>query len=205
MANRYHDDLLREPIGDSLRYFDGLMSSVAEKLGKQINPLLIEGGDTRVDPEQFETLFASMVHLFRNAVDHGLEAPSEREWAGKPAAGTIRAVVATPANRLTITVTDDGRGIDAARIRLKLKEKFPDENHDAASDFEVIQSVCRPGFSSREAVGEFSGRGVGLDALREEVLSRGGTLVVNSKLNEGTSIEISLPYAAESTVLLKGA
>ena len=201
----YVDTFLSEPIGDILRYFDGLMTTVAERLGKQVNPLVIVGGDLRINPDDYRDFFASMVHLFRNAVDHGLETPLEREWAGKPSAGTVRAEITRDDKTLHLTVTDDGRGIDPAVMRQVLRKKFPDEDPDLLTDHDVIQSVCRPGFSSREEVGEFSGRGVGLDALREETVRLGGTLVVKSKINHGTAIEVSLPLVGRKSVLLKGA
>jgi two-component system chemotaxis sensor kinase CheA len=205
LAARFGDTLLSEPIGDHLRYFDGLMATVAERLGKQVNPLVVTGGGLRINPDEYKDFFASMVHLFRNAVDHGLETPLEREWAGKPPAGTVRAEIQADATFLKLTVSDDGRGIDPAAMRLVLRKKFPLEDPDLLSDHDVIQSVCRPGFSSRDEVGEFSGRGVGLDALREEVLRLGGTLVVKSKVNEGTAIEVTLPLVGRAAVLLKGA
>ena len=202
---RYADQLLREPIANHLRYFDGLMGNVAERLDKRVNPLVIEGGEVRINPDDYRDFFASLVHLFRNAIDHGLESPLEREWAGKPAAGTVRATVVVERGVLRLTVSDDGRGIDPAALRQVLKKKFPDEDPALLSDYDVIQSICRPGFSSRDEVGEFSGRGVGLDALREEVLRLGGTLVVKSKLNEGTAIEVTLPPVGAVAGLLKGA
>ena len=194
-AAPYAERLLTEPIEGRLRYFDGLTSSVAEKLGKRIHPLKITGGDLRIHPEPFEPLFASLVHAFRNAIDHGLEDPTEREWAGKDPAGTIRVNITNDADHLRLDILDDGRGIDPAVIRRKLAQKFPNEDSSQLSDQDVIQSVCRPGFSSRDQVGEFSGRGVGLDALREEVLRLGGEMIIKSKLGEGMSIELTIPYA----------
>jgi two-component system chemotaxis sensor kinase CheA len=133
------------------------------------------------------------VHAFRNAADHGLEEPTEREWAGKDPAGQIRVAISRERGGFSFVISDDGRGIDPNVIREKLKAKFPDKDYSKQSDEEIIQNVSLPGFSSRDSVGEFSGRGVGLDALREEVLNIGGTLHLKSKVGQGTSIEIYLP------------
>ena len=193
LAQDFRHLFLRVAIEDRIKYFDGLCQTVAERLGKRLKPLIIEGGDTRVFPEPYQPIFSSMVHAFRNAVDHGLETPDEREWAGKDPAGQIKVMAKTLAGRLQITIQDDGRGIDPAIIRAKLPEKFPGRDFSSASDAEIVQAVCLPGFSSREAVGEFSGRGVGLDALNEEVMRIGGRLTVSSSIGQGTKIEMDLP------------
>lgn len=187
------DLFLKEPIENRLKYFDGLMQTVAERLGKKVKPLSIVGGDLRIFPEPYAKIFSSLVHAFRNAVDHGLEAPEEREWVGKDPAGTIKIEVNRSPKGMNLTIQDDGKGIDPEVIRKKLKEKFPDRDFSKESDEQVIQNVCLPGFSSRDGVGEFSGRGVGLDALREELLRVGGSIHLKSKVGEGTTIELFIP------------
>jgi two-component system chemotaxis sensor kinase CheA len=199
------DLFLREPIENRLRYYDGLVHSVAEKLGKKVHPIRIHGGEIRIFPEAYERFFSSLVHAFRNAVDHGLESPEEREWGGKDPAGLISVDVTSSAKGIHLEISDDGKGIDPAVIRKKLAEKFPDKDFSKATDEEVIQEVCNPGFSSRDSVGEFSGRGVGLDALKEEVLRIGGTLRLESKVNQGTKIEIDLPNLSGDSAMLRSA
>lgn len=199
------DMFLKEPVEKRLKYFDGLIQTVAERLGKKVKPLKIQGGDLRIFPEPYERMFSSLVHAFRNAVDHGLESPEDREWGGKDPAGLI-SIMVKPSNRgMSLIVKDDGRGIDPAVIRKKLSDKFPEKDYASMSDEEIIQQVCQPGFSSRESVGEFSGRGVGLDALREEVVKVGGTLQVKSKVNEGTEIDIFIPDLSGSSSSLRSA
>jgi two-component system chemotaxis sensor kinase CheA len=205
LARAYQELFLRTPIADRLKYFDNLVQAVAERLQKKVKPLLVEGGDLRIFPEPYAPFFSSLVHAFRNAVDHGLETPDEREWGGKDPAGQIRVRVTSESGQLNLLISDDGGGIDPAKIRSKLKEKFPDRDFAKQSDEEIIQNVCLPGFSSRDAVGEFSGRGVGLDALREEVLKLGGRLHLKSKVGEGTSIEISLPELGHEPAVLRSA
>lgn len=199
------DLFLREPVENRLRYYDGLVQSVAERLGKKVHPIRINGGEIRIFPEAYERFFASLVHAFRNAVDHGLESPEEREWGGKDPSGLISVGVSSSDKGIHFEISDDGKGIDPAIIRKKLAEKFPDKDFSKASDEEVIQEVCNPGFSSRDAVGEFSGRGVGLDALKEEVLRIGGSLRLESKVNQGTKIEIDLPYLSGDSAMLRSA
>jgi two-component system chemotaxis sensor kinase CheA len=205
LAKHCQDLFLKEPIEARLKYFEGLTQTVAERLGKKIHPLKIQGGDIRIHPEPFAKFFSSLVHAFRNAVDHGLESPEDREWGGKDPAGTITIAIEETGGKLKLNITDDGRGIDPAVIREKLTSKFPDRDFSGQTDEDVIQQVCMPGFSSRDSVGEFSGRGVGLDALREEVLSLGGTIYIKSKVGQGTTLELCIPMDAASGQLLRSA
>jgi two-component system chemotaxis sensor kinase CheA len=193
LRSLYRDLFFRVTFESRLKYFDGLLQSVTEKLGKAVKPLIIEGGDIRIFPEPYKAFFSSLVHAFRNAADHGLEEPTEREWAGKDPAGQIRVKIEKVDEGFKFVISDDGRGIDPAVIRAKLKEKFPDKDYSGQSDEEIIQNVSLPGFSSRDSIGEFSGRGVGLDALREEVVNLGGRLHLKSSVGQGTSIEIHIP------------
>ena len=205
LVRQYQDLFLRVSLEDCLRYYDGLARSVAERLGKKLKPLQIEGGELRIFAEPYQKLFSALVHAFRNAVDHGLETPEEREWGGKDPAGQLRVEARQQSGWMSISISDDGRGIDPAVIRAKLLERFPEIDFSQQSDEEVIQNVCRPGFSSREDVGEFSGRGVGLDALREEVLRLQGHLRVKSEVGAGTVIEIKVPEVGLDVPLLRSA
>lgn len=205
LCRKYQELFFKVPIESRLKYFDSLVQTVAGRLGKKIHPLVIEGGDVRIFPEPYQKIFAGMVHAFRNAVDHGLETPEEREWAGKSGTGTIRVSVRQETGRLHITISDDGKGIDPTVIREKLKTRFPERNFDAETDEQIVQHVCLPGFSSRDSVGEFSGRGVGLDALREEVLNAGGILHLKSVVGQGTNIEIVVPELDIEPAILRSA
>ncbi len=198
VAQKGRDLFFKEPIENRIKYFDSLSQSVAERLNKKLKPMIIEGGEVRIDPEPYQKVFSAMVHAFRNAVDHGLEAPEEREFAGKEPAGQIKVRIEERNDGIHLSIEDDGKGIDPAVIREKLKSRFPENDFSKESDEEIIQHVCMPGFSSRDQVGEFSGRGVGLDALREEILKIGGTIHIESKINEGTQIGIFLPAVSPS-------
>jgi len=206
LVESYQNMFMRVPIETRLKYFDGLIQSVAEKLGKRVKPLAIDGDSVTIFPDPYQKFFSSLVHAFRNAVDHGLEMPEDREWGGKPTEGTIRVQVKkSPSGEILMWISDDGKGIDPAVIRKKLAEKFPDRDFSKQSDDEIVQNVCMPGFSSREEIGEFSGRGVGLDALREEVLRLGGRIHIKSEVGVGTTIELSVPDLQLEPALLRSA
>lgn len=205
LTGKFQEQFLKVSFESCLKYFDGLVQGVAERTGKKVKPLLIEDSGLRIYPEPYQKIFSGLVHAFRNAVDHGLESPEEREWGGKEPAGTIRVQVEFKEGFYHMNISDDGKGIDPAVIREKLKEKFPQQNFTAMSDEEIIQQVCMPGFSSRDSVGEFSGRGVGLDALREEVLKAGGRLHIKSKVGEGTVIHLEFPEISSQPVQLRSA
>jgi two-component system chemotaxis sensor kinase CheA len=205
LVRRYNELFFKVTVESRLRYFDGLTQNVAERLGKRVKPLHIEGGDIRIFPEPYQKFFSCLVHAFRNAVDHGLEDPTEREWAGKDPAGQISVKIQAADGRFTFAIADDGKGIDPKVIRQKLKDKFPDRDFSGQSDEEVIQNICLPGFSSRETLGEFSGRGVGMDAMREEILSLGGSLRIISKINAGTTIVVGIPDLDSENGVLRSA
>lgn len=205
LAGRFEEQFLKIPVENTLKYYDSLIQAVAEKLGKKVNPLKIDGGGVRIFPEPYQKLFSSLVHAFRNAVDHGLEQPDEREWGGKPPAGTLSVQVSAADGMIKMMISDDGKGIDPAIIREKMKTKFPDKEFTSQSDEEIVQLVSMPGFSSRDSVGEFSGRGVGLDALREEVLRLGGQMYIQSKVGQGTSISLTFPQLGYEPALLRSA
>lgn len=205
LVRRFQDLFLRVPLRERFLAFDGLVQTVAERLGKKVKPLRLEGQDIFIFPEYYEAFFSTLVHAFRNAVDHGLELPEERECSGKEVAGEIRVQFLETPNGFRIVVADDGRGLDSEKIRAKLREKFPERSFSQQSDQEVIQNVFLPGFSSRESVGEFSGRGVGLDALKEEVLKLGGQIHIKSKTGEGAELDILLPQISPENVSLRSA
>jgi two-component system chemotaxis sensor kinase CheA len=205
LALSFQEQFLKVPLQNCLKYFDGLIQAVAERTGKKVKPLMIEDSGLRIYPEPYQKIFSSMVHAFRNAVDHGLETPEEREWCGKDPSGTIKVRVEFHNGLFSLDISDDGKGIDPAVIREKLKAKFPDRDFTSPPDEEIIQQVCMPGFSSRDTVGEFSGRGVGLDALREEILKAGGQLHIKSKLGEGTIIHLEFPDVQSQKAQLRSA
>lgn len=180
-------------IQSALVHYDGLVQSVCEKLGKKAFPIKFVGADQPLEIDGLKSLFSSFVHLFRNSLDHGLESPEDRAFAGKPEQGLLTVHCEIQRAGLKLRISDDGKGIDPEVIRAKLEEKFPDRDFSNQSDEEVIQGIFLPGFSSRDAVTEFSGRGVGMDAVREEVERLGGHIRVYSVEGQSTEFVIEVP------------
>lgn len=189
---------LSVPIESLLFVFNEVVDQVAAQTGKQVLPLRIHGGDLLVRPENYSELFASLVHSFRNSVDHGIEAPDVRAKSGKSVEGTIAVhctIIHESVNKdpwLQIRIQDDGKGINPEAIRSKLKDKGV--SIDSESDVEVIQHVFDSQFSTADKVSETSGRGVGMDAILAAAKNLGGKAWVESRLGFGTSLYIQVPY-----------
>lgn len=187
---------LLEPAGPFFEPYDDVMQKVAAAEGKNVLPLKISGGDLAVSPEVYSSLFATFVHAFRNAVDHGIERPDARLEQGKPDAGRIEVSLERRHDRLVVTVTDDGAGIDAAKIRAKLAGKGVDAAKE--SDDQVIQHVFDSSFSTRDAVSETSGRGVGMDAIKSAAEALHGTCRVSSHPGRGTVLTVDVPWTEDA-------
>jgi two-component system sensor histidine kinase and response regulator WspE len=193
--------LYREVIASRMRPFaDGthglprMARDVARQLGKQVS-LTVRGQDVDVDRDILDRLDAPLGHLVRNALDHAIEAPAERAAAGKPAAGTLVVEARHHAGMLTVRVSDDGRGIDLARLRDKVVEKGLTTAELAArlSEPELLDFLFLPGFSTKGEVTDVSGRGVGLDVVHGMATAVGGSVRVTTKLGAGTTFELHLP------------
>lgn len=182
------------PLGVVLARFPRMVRDLAASLGKEID-LVAEGADVELDRSVVEQLADPLLHVLRNAADHGIETPAERERAGKPRRGTIRVVTRREQNRVVIDVSDDGRGIDLARVRAKAAEKglVTREAAQAMSENDAYLLLTHPGFSTREDVSATSGRGVGMDVVRTWVESVGGSLVVRSEPGRGTTVSLRVP------------
>ena len=160
--------------------------------GKRVR-LQLDGEMTEVDKTVVERIGEPLTHLIRNAVDHGIERPEDRIAAGKPEEGVLRVAAEQRSGRIVITVADDGRGIDRARVRAKAIERgivAPDVN---LSEEEIDNLIFAPGFSTAETVSNISGRGVGMDVVRRNVQALGGRIGVSSRFGNGTSFTLSLP------------
>jgi len=197
IRERFSEDLFKQPLTSYIRHYGEVAQHVAQAQGKEINPVEFDCDKVRVPPGHIDALVAAMVHVFRNAADHGIEEPNFRRQMNKTAAGNIRVKAESFGHErapwVRLTVRDDGAGIDPEKIRLKLKEKFPDRDYSSLSDQDVIQTIFLPGFTSRESVGEFSGRGIGMDAVKTEVERLNGRVWVESKVGEGTNLIIEFP------------
>jgi two-component system chemotaxis sensor kinase CheA len=160
--------------------------------GKRVR-LQLDGEMTEVDKTVVERIGEPLTHLIRNAVDHGIESPEERLAAGKSEDGVLRVGAEQRSGRIVITVADDGRGIDRARVRAKAVERGIVAPDAMLSDEEVDNLIFAPGFSTAEKVSNISGRGVGMDVVRRNVQALGGRIGVSSRFGSGASFTLSLP------------
>lgn len=182
------------PISYVFDRFPRLVRDLCKSLGKEAR-LVIEGKETELDRTVVDEIGESLVHLIRNALDHGIETPEEREAKGKKREGTVRIAAYQEGNSVIVEVADDGRGIDADLVRRKAVEKglYSAEEAQALSDEDAIKLVFLPGFSTTDKVSDLSGRGVGMDVVKSKVESLGGQFAVHSKLDRGTRVVIRLP------------
>lgn len=182
------------PFRDGVQGLPRLVRDLAKQLDKKVQ-LKIRGETTEVDRDILERLDAPLNHLVRNALDHGLETPAERQASGKPEVGQLSIEAAHSAGLLSITVGDDGRGIDLARLRRKVVERglTTDDVARKLTDTELLEFLFLPGFSTAEAVSEISGRGVGLDAVQTMVQSVGGRVHIQTTPGRGTTFQVKLP------------
>jgi two-component system chemotaxis sensor kinase CheA len=181
-------------IADTFNKMKRLVRDVSNKQGKSVS-LLITGEETEVDKTVAEIIADPLVHLMRNAVDHGMETPDERLDAGKPAQGTLTLEARHQAGEIWITVSDDGKGMDRNRILDKAIEKglVRRERGEQLSDSEVFAFVFEPGFSTAAAVTAISGRGVGMDVVKKNIERVKGRIEVTSVLGRGTSFTLRIP------------
>ncbi len=161
--------------------------------GKQVE-LSMQGTELGLDRSILEGIAPALVHIIRNCVDHGLETAHEREKSGKPAVGHISIKVYAKKDKVVIEVADDGKGINAAKIRLAARSMgYSAERLNAMTDKEAWQLICLPGLSSADKVTDVSGRGVGMDAVKSVVDALRGALEIESSLGKGTTIRMELP------------
>ncbi|MDF4025171.1 chemotaxis protein CheA [Luteibacter sp. PPL201] len=183
-----------QPVGKLFSRFPRIVRDLARQLGKEIE-LVTEGEDTDIDRTVVEALADPLVHLLRNAVDHGIEMPEARQGEGKPRQGTVRLAAGQYGDRIVITVTDDGKGMDPEVLRRKAVEKGLMDAEQAArlDERECYEIVFRPGFSTASQVSDISGRGVGMDVVKTKIVELGGTLSIDSRVGHGSTVRLSVP------------
>jgi len=184
------------PLSFIFQRFPRLVRDLSRKLGKEVE-LVLEGEDTEADKNIVEALADPLIHVLRNSLDHGLETPEERRAANKPAVGRLTIRATQEADQVLIDILDDGRGIDPQMIRRKALEKgLLDEAALARlSDEEAQRLIFVAGFSTAGAISDLSGRGVGMDVVRNAVEKVNGTLTLSSTLGRGTSLRLALPLS----------
>lgn len=174
--------------------FPRLVRDLARERHKEAH-LEISGAEIELDRGILEAVAEPLVHLLRNAVDHGLEPPAERSGAGKQGRGLISLRIARDRDRLSITVGDDGRGMDPARLLARARElgMITPEQATALTPDEILMLICAPGFSTAETLTDLSGRGVGMDAVRNVVRGLGGSISIRSALGQGSWFRLDVP------------
>ena len=179
-------------IGEVFQRFPRVVRDISKELGKDIE-LLVTGAETELDKSMVEKLSDPLMHIVRNAMDHGIENAAERQAAGKTASGTLRLNAFHESGSIVIEVSDDGRGLDRQRILAKGIERGLVQPDQVLSDAEVYRLIFEAGFSTAEAVTNLSGRGVGMDVVRSNIEKLRGEVEVLSVFGQGTTVRIRLP------------
>jgi two-component system, chemotaxis family, sensor kinase CheA len=181
------------PVAQVFDRFPRLVRDTALALGKEIE-FAVEGQESELDRSMLDEIGDPVVHLLRNAADHGIETPAERLAAGKPRAGRLLLSVSRERSAAMIRVSDDGRGVDRGKVLAKARQLgLVDSSVRALTDEELVRLIARPGFTTAERVTNFSGRGVGIDVVSTRVRSLGGSLEIRSVEGKGTTVTVRLP------------
>jgi two-component system chemotaxis sensor kinase CheA len=195
-VNSLHTSILTArmlPIGDLTEGLPRVIRDITSKTGKSVS-LEIEGAEISLDRAILEDLGGPLVHIIRNAVDHGIEDPSTREKAGKDPAGAIKIKAYARKDLVVLEVSDDGRGIDIEKVKVKaVADGMPLERIRRMSPQEILMLVCTPGLSTSTEVSDTSGRGVGMDVVKKAVEALGGSLTLESTAGKSTTVIMELP------------
>jgi two-component system chemotaxis sensor kinase CheA len=182
------------PVNQVFSRFPRFIRDISRELKKEVD-LEVEGENTEIDRLMIDELNEIFTHLVRNAIDHGIETADEREKNGKPRKGSIKMQAHTQGNNVLISISDDGRGMDPHKIKMKAIQKgmLNPEQAELMNNEQVLDLVFATGFSTAENVSDLSGRGVGMDVVKSKVSGLGGQIVISSLNNEGTSVRLSIP------------
>ena len=182
------------PIERVVNRFPRMIRDLSKKLNKEME-LIMTGEDTELDRTVIDEIGDPLMHMLRNAADHGLEPTIDRLKLGKPKVGTIRLDAYQDGNNVTIEVSDDGAGVDVEKIKRKAVQKgaITEEQAEYMTDKEAVDLLFQPAFSTAEKISDVSGRGVGLDVVKNKIEGLGGDVEVDTKLGEGTTFIVRLP------------
>ncbi|EDP75220.1 chemotaxis protein CheA [Hydrogenivirga sp. 128-5-R1-1] len=183
-----------QPVKRLFQKFPRVVRDLARMLGKEVE-LVLEGEDAEMDKTVLEKLEEPLIHLIRNAVDHGIEPPDERERLGKPRKGTVKLSAYYHGDRIFIEIADDGRGIDVEKVKKKALEKgiISPDRAEKMTEKDILFLIFHPGFSTAEGVSQVSGRGVGMDVVMNTVSAFRGTIDIDTEQGKGTRITLSFP------------
>jgi two-component system, chemotaxis family, sensor kinase CheA len=183
-----------QPIGNAWQKLPRVVRDLSGELSKKID-LVMQGADTELDRQVLEVIKDPLTHMVRNSADHGIETALERKAAGKPEKGTIRLNAYHEGGTITIEITDDGRGLDYAAIRRKAVERgiAGESEVERMSEAQIAKFIFHPGFSTAQAITSVSGRGVGMDVVKTNIETIGGTVEIRSEQGRGTTFTIKIP------------
>ncbi len=182
------------PLDTVFNRFPRMIRDVSVELNKEIN-FIIEGADTELDRTVIDEIGEPLIHLLRNAADHGIESVEKRVAQGKPPVGTIRLIAYQEGTKALIKVTDDGAGINVEKVKAKAEQKGI--NTEGMSDNDIKNLIFAQGFSTNDVVTDISGRGVGMDVVKTKISALGGTVDVTSEEGKGSSFVIKLPLTLQ--------
>lgn len=185
-------DVRMVPVGQLFDKMTRIVRRVSNEQGKKVD-LDIKGADTELDKLIIEDVSDPLMHIIRNAIDHGLEKPEERRAAGKPEKGAVQLWASQKGNHVVIEVHDDGRGIDSGKVLQKAIEKGLISKTQTLTEEETFDLLFMPGFSTRDEVSDLSGRGVGMDVVKNNIAALSGMIEVKSQPGQGSSMIITLP------------
>ena len=185
-------DMRMLPIGTMFSRFRRTVHDLASDLHKKIE-LVTEGAETELDKTVIEKLNDPLIHLIRNSADHGIESPEDRTAAGKNPTGIVRLSASHAGAFVVVSVSDDGSGIDKDKVFQKAVSRGLAQATDTLSDAEIYNLIFQPGFSTAEKVSKVSGRGVGLDVVKKDISSLGGTVSIESERGKGSSFILKIP------------
>jgi len=186
-------DIRMVPVSGLFKKMRRIVRDMSKNLGKEVELVLV-GENTEVDKSILDTLSDPLMHLIRNSMDHGIEEPNERISNGKSSKGVLKLEARNTGSEVLLSITDDGRGIDRDKVWEKAfnKELITTEQSEM-TDREIYELILMPGFSTKEQVSEYSGRGVGMDVVKTNIENVRGNIRVDSKLHKGTTVEIKIP------------
>lgn len=183
-----------QPLGNILSKFHRIIRDMSNQLGKSVN-LALEGEDVELDKSIIENISDPLTHLVRNAIDHGIETPDLRHGSNKPVNATLAITARQEAGHVVIEISDDGRGIDAEKIKEQALEQgiIDSAKAEEITEKEILKLIFTPGFSTAKVVSDISGRGVGLDVVFTNIAKLGGTIDIDTSVGVGTTFRVSLP------------
>lgn len=182
------------PVGQVFNRFPRMVRDLSRDLKKEVN-LIIQGEETELDRTVIDEIGDPLVHLLRNAIDHGIENPADRKAKGKNPVGEVKLIARHEGNNVIILVEDDGKGINPEILKVKAVQKglITQAEADKLDNMEAIRLLFLPGFSTAETITDVSGRGVGMDAVKTKIEALGGMVDIETKVNEGSKFKIRLP------------